>query len=224
MKQSTSLSFSEVMRGYLAFGEVDAARGAAVGRAEHTRLTLRLTIEIPDFERFASDPREQARVTGSISCDALGGSLPVEQGWFNLFVDAAEHASMLMAYRLFARDSIGHPITLSGVKRARGVGWRGVWPDTTTLFTQLLAGHVPAPNEAGADVIAAGIVAIRPLDFVRQLTTLRAHGPARDAGAPALFRFGVFFAQHVWRAEHSAMRRTDPDMQSLYRTDIEHGA
>jgi cholesterol oxidase len=52
-----------------------------------------LTIEVPDIDRFGTDPLRSAGAIGYLRCDALGGQLPVERGWFNLFVDTEPASS-----------------------------------------------------------------------------------------------------------------------------------
>jgi len=54
------------------------------------------------------------------------------------------------------------------------------------------AGDIPA----GADVRAAGMLVIKPLDFAKQLTTFRTDGPA---GIAALAAFGRLFLGELWR-------------------------
>jgi cholesterol oxidase len=78
-----------------------------------------------------------------------------------------------MLYRLFFRDGAGHPLTLSGYKLIEDNAGFDVWRDTTTLFTRVLRGHVDEPGEAGAEIVASGVLRIRIRDFARQLTTFR---------------------------------------------------
>jgi hypothetical protein len=78
-----------------------------------------------------------------------------------------------MLYRLYFRDGAGHPLTLSGHKLIENNAGFDVWRDTTTLFTRVLRGHVDEPGEAGAELVAAGVLRIRARDFARQLTTFR---------------------------------------------------
>jgi cholesterol oxidase len=154
-----------------------------------------LTIEVADIERFETDPLRAAGAVGYLRCDALGGQLPVEQGWFNLFVDT-EPGVKRMLYRLWFRDGVGHPLTLTGFKLVRDDAGFDVWKDTTTLFTQVLRGHVEEGGDAQAELVASGVLRIRVRDFAKQLTTFRAGGPSIGAQLGALVKFGwVFLAQ-----------------------------
>jgi cholesterol oxidase len=136
---------------------------------------------------------------GYLQCDALGGRLPVEQGWFNLFVDVAPGVKHML-YRLWFADGVGHPLTLTGFKLVKDDAGFDVWKDTTTLFTRVFQGHVAEGDEEGAEELAAGILIIRARDFAKQLTTFRAGGPALGAQLGALVKFGVIFVRQLAEA------------------------
>jgi cholesterol oxidase len=168
----TTVRFTEEMLGHVTFGEEDYLRGAAAERDGAGALKFHLTIVVDDIERFAADPRRSAGAVGYVESDALGGRLPVEHGAFNLFVDTQPGVKRML-YRLYFRDGAGHPLTLSGHKLIENNAGFDVWRDTTTLFTRVLRGHVDEPGEAGAELVAAGVLRIRARDFARQLTTFR---------------------------------------------------
>ena len=195
----TSVRFTEEMRGYVSFGEEDYGRGAREGRASKTRLMFRLTIEVEDLDRFAADDRRQARAGGRVRCEALGGKLAVESGAFNLFVDDHDPASKRMLYRLFFRDGVGHPLTLAGFKVVREGSGGHVWRETTTLYVRVLRGYVEEGEEPGAEVVASGIMRLRPWDFARQLTTFRAGGPSLAGRIAAVGRFDALFLGALWQ-------------------------
>jgi hypothetical protein len=188
----SSVQFTEEMLGHVTFGEADFERGAAPERDGAGALKFHLTIVVDDMDRFGADPRRRAAAHGYLVCDALGGRLPVEHGVFNLFVDT-EPGVKRMLYRLFFRDGAGHPLTLSGYKLVRDDAGFDVWKDTTTLFTRVLRGHVDEHAEAGAEIVASGVLRIRMRDFARQLTTFRAGGDGAGAKLGALARFGTIF-------------------------------
>jgi hypothetical protein len=168
----TSVRFTEEMLGHVTFGEEDFHRGALADRDGAGALKFHLTIVVDDIDHFGSDPLRAAGAQGYLVSDALGGKLPVERGWFNLFVDT-EPGVKRMLYRLFFRDGAGHPLTLSGYKLVKDDAGFDVWRDTTTLFTRVLRGHVDEASEAGAEMVASGVLRIRGRDFARQLTTFR---------------------------------------------------
>jgi cholesterol oxidase len=167
-----SVRFTEEMLGHVTFGEEDFLRGAVAERDGAGALKFHLTIVVDDIVRFGSDPQRSASAHGYIVSDALGGKLPVEHGAFNLFVDTAPGVKRML-YRLFFRDGAGHPLTLSGYKLIEDNAGFDVWRDTTTLFTRVLRGHVDEASEAGAEMVASGVLRIRARDFALQLTTFR---------------------------------------------------
>lgn len=215
----TSVAFTETMRGTIALGAADPVAGAALGTARGDGIVFELTITADDIDAFRDDPLHPARATGWVECDVLGGRLPVERGWFHLFVAAPGMPGRRMLYRLWLTDAAGTPVTLVGCKVIRDDPGFDLWRDTTTLTVHLLAGHA-APSDGADDaatlvravtdpgdrdaVIAAGTMVIRPLDFAKQLTTFRAGGargatvtPAR--GAAAIAAFGALFLGELWR-------------------------
>jgi cholesterol oxidase len=195
--EAASVEFTETMKGFVTFGEetdFDAAYRA--GRKTGTALDFTLTITATDIERFVSDPAHEGVAVGHVSCDALGGQRPVERGVFNLFVDQdGDKANKRMFYRLYFTDGTGHPLTMIGHKIVVNDGRFEIWHDTSTLYTRVLTGHVPEEEDAGAAVIATGILHIHPLDFAHQLTTFRVHPAGR---LDALARFGALFAGDLW--------------------------
>ena len=196
---TSSVRFTEEMLGHVTFGELDFARGARPNRDGSGAFKFHLTIEVEDIEAFGNDPLRPATAIGWVECDALGGRLPVERGWFNLFVDV-EPGVKHMLYRLWFRDGVGHPLTMTGFKVVKDDAGFDVWKDTTTLFTRVLQGHVAEGDDDAATVIASGIIVIRARDFAKQLTTFRAGGPSLGKQLGALTKFGVIFAQQLAEA------------------------
>ena len=208
MTLPASVRFTEEMLGHMTFGEEDFQRGASADRDGATPLMFHLTIVVDDIERFQSDPRLAAGAIGYIECDALGGRLPVEHGDFNLFVDT-EPGVKNMLYRLFFRDSAGHPLTLTGFKLVKDDAGFDVWRDTTALFTRVLRGHVHEGDEAGAELVGSGVLRIRVRDFAKQLTTFRVGGPGPAAKAGALARFMIIFLGQLAEAYLRKGRRAN---------------
>ena len=205
----TKVSFTEEMKGFMTFGEMDFERGARSGKESGTAVMFRLTITVDGVNRFVADPDHDTEdLEGYVECAALGGRLEVERGSrFNLFVDDADPARKRMFYRLFFRDAQGNPLTLSGFKDVYDDPGFDVWKDTTTLYTRVLRGHVSEAEEEAAKrdaaryeemVAASGIIIIHFFDFLRQLTTFRAEGPTLSDRAAALARFGSLFMGKLW--------------------------
>ncbi|WP_137843560.1 GMC family oxidoreductase [Microbacterium sp. 2FI] len=192
------MEFTEQMKGYIALGETDPITGWTVGRHLTQRFMFQLTITAPDVERFTALGDHTAVAEGYVDCDLLGGSLPVQRGWANLFVATDDALTKEMRYRLWFSDLSGSPMTMYGFKVVRDDAGLDVWTDTSTLYITLMRGHVPpgenGGQDAGADVIGAGMLRILPLDFARQMMTFRGSG-----GGPltSIARFGTFFMKSM---------------------------
>jgi len=196
---TSSVRFTEEMLGHVTFGEIDFARGAQPDRDGSSAFKFHLTIEVSDIESFSNDPLRPATAVGYVVGDAFGGKLPVEQGWFNLFVDV-EPGVKHMLYRLWFRDGVGNPLTMTGFKLVKDDAGFDVWKDTTTLFTRILQGHVPEGEDGTAVILASGTIIIRARDFAKQLTTFRAGGPSIGAKVGAIAKFGLIFGQQLAEA------------------------
>jgi hypothetical protein len=211
--QPASVQFTEEMLGHVTFGESDFNRGAAADRPGAAFFKFHLTIVVDDIKRFGVDPMRQAGAFGWIQSDALGGRLPVERGVFNLFVDT-EPGVKHMLYRLYFRDGVGHPLTMTGYKLVRDDAGFDVWRDTTTLFTRVLRGHVEAHEDDAAEMVASGVLRIRVRDFAKQLTTFRSHGPGVGQQLGALVKFGwIFLGQLAEAYVFSKGRRNGQDQR-----------
>lgn len=204
----STVRFTEQMKGFVDFAEEDFARGYESGRRHGTSLMFRLTIEIPDMDRFVADPDRAAIASGWVGCEELGGRLQVQRGTFNLFVEGERPGEKRMLYRLHFADGVGHRLTLSGCKVIHDDPGIDLWPDTSTLYTKVLRGHVGPEEEAKAELVASGILRIRKLDFIRQLTTFRGSGRTKMAGLRGLARFNMLFAGELRKVYMSPRKFT----------------
>lgn len=195
---ATSLQFTEEMKGYVAFGELDCGQGFRQGKDSGISLMFHLTIGTDDVDRFIADVAHEMSAHGWVECEQLGGRLEVGKGVFNLFAESGNPSRSTMRYRLFFRDGAGNPLTLTGVKDVHDEPGFDLWSDTTTLYMRVLRGHVEADRETDAEVTASGILRIHPRDFARQLTTFRVHGPSAEDRANALADFGRLFLGELW--------------------------
>jgi cholesterol oxidase len=202
---SYSVQFTEKMVGAFTFGERAYEAGYRAGQEGPSGsggdLMFRLTIATDDVDRFVEDRDHPAVARGYVQSDPLGGRLPVEAGLFNLFVDEAPKVRHML-YRLYFSDVTGRPLTLAGYKDVRPGPITKVWPETSTLYVRVLAGHVPVLDggEAATDgIVGSGILRIPVLAFAKQLTTFRSSGPSRLGQLRALETFGRLFAAELWQ-------------------------
>ena len=193
-----SLQFSEVMRGFLTKGETDYQKGYDAGKKAHADSMVHLTIRLDDVDRFVTDPQHEATITGEFKSTLFGGSRPVQDGTFNLFVDIDDATRKAMYYRIWFTDPQGQELTLVGFKDVKDDPGRDEWEDTTTLFTRILTGHVNADQDSASTIVASGIIKIQLLDFLQQLTTFRVEGGSVADRTNALGRFGRLFLGKLW--------------------------
>ena len=196
-----SLQFTERMVGAFAFAETNYDAGYQAGMRDGAALEFRLTIATDDVEALIADPEHSAVPTGYVGCDALGGRRQVLEGTFDLFVDEPKRIRHML-YRLYFSDSTGRPLTLAGFKDVRPAPLAAVWPETSTLYTRILSGHVPVPDggsEVTEGIVGSGILRIRPIDFAWQLTTMRVRGPTWPGRFKAFESFGRLFFGELWQ-------------------------
>jgi predicted acylesterase/phospholipase RssA len=187
------LGFSERMSGWFSFGEDDPATGARRGRAEDTGLDLHLDVHVDGIARFVVDPERTAQVSGRLHAEALGGRCPVESGELNLFSSGPDPGVTTMRYTLRFRDAVGHPLTLSGVKRlADDPGW-DLWHDASTLFVTLHAGHHDVVPDDPSGLLGSGIVRVSPLGVLGQVLSMRSDARTFPQRAEVVLRYGQLF-------------------------------
>jgi hypothetical protein len=198
----TSLTFTEEMKGFVKTGATATTHeeyqsAAAQGKDANGALMFHLDISVADVDAFVVSPTHQTRADGYIDSPVFGGRCPVSNGTVNLLINGADPTKKQMIYRLFFTGADGKPYTLAGFKDIEGPAISAVWNETTTLYTQILDGHV-APGALGA-VRAAGVIVIRPEDFFfRQLFSFRTEGPSIAARLAAMNKFGAMFLGKIW--------------------------
>jgi cholesterol oxidase len=204
-----SLQFTERMIGAFTFAETDYQAGYRQGQRSANTLLFRLTIGTDDVDALIADPEHRAVPRGYVECDSLGGRLPVTEGLFDLFVDEGA-TTRHMLYRLYFADGEGRQLTLAGFKDVAPAPLRAVWPETSTLYTRILDGHVPVADGgegATAGIVGSGILRIRPADFAWQLSTFRVRGPTWSGRLRALDAFGGLFLAELWQVFDPIRRR-----------------
>lgn len=170
--QKVGIEFTETMSGHFSSSvKDDYQRGAKQGEQENSPFTFTLTIVSEDVEATISDPEHQARMLGTVIAPALSPRpLTVNEGKFSLFVvDPTEPATRRMWYKMPLTADNGRVYFFEGFKLIRDRPLTDVWADTTTLYITLFDGA-----DGNAPVLGKGILIIRPQDFLRQLSTMRA--------------------------------------------------
>ncbi len=207
--------WSEMFKGWLAFGMTDFNQAMLSEHREPARATL--SVAIPHLDSFlgrqadggVSDrPARAADVSsGSIECDGFSGPLTVTGGTFLAFVTAgdAEPRDALhqrMRYDLELRGPTGDRFRLEGFKLIENDPGYDSWSDTTTLFVRIYSAGAPgaanAPDGAPPPV-AIGVLRIGPPAFLRELATFRGTGGSLAERIKAVARYQWFFASSLAR-------------------------
>jgi predicted acylesterase/phospholipase RssA len=198
---AASIQFTEEMKGFVSRGAAattkpDYQHAAEAGRQNNGALMFHLDVKAPDVDEFITSPEHRASANGYIDSALYGTRRPVADGVVQLLVSAGDPSRKEMRYRLFFTAADGRDLTLVGFKDISGRSLKDVWPETTTLYTQILIGHV-AEGAAGT-VEASGVIVIHPDDFfLRQLFSFRVGGPI-GGRVQALARFGAMFFGKLW--------------------------
>lgn len=193
-KDRMGISFTESMRGYWsdAVRDEDYRAAYADGRRMDRSLSFIVSVIADDLGALIQADNHQARIIGTVSIPALSTEpLTVTDGIFNLFVkDDSDPSARRMRYRMLMRAKEGKAYFFEGFKRIRDDFGPDVWDDTTTLYVTLHEG-----DDDNGPILGRAILKISPVDFIRQMTTVRVTNAASvEERLRAQARFGQFFA------------------------------
>jgi cholesterol oxidase len=185
-------TFTETMGGYVAPGDLPYAAAARAGRTSGAPLRFVVTILADDLASLVHDSAHQARMAGTVDSPMFGGTCPIENGTFNLFIED-DSGRKQMRYRMVFSDSDGKRFRLEGFKDVHNDYILDVWKDTTTLFTT-----IRREDDGEAPIVATGILKIRAVDLVPQVLSMRALNPRHPGShVRALASFGWFFTGRI---------------------------
>ena len=187
------LQFTETMRGFFSTKIADNyQRAAQQGQQDGSRFEFTLTVVSDDLEQMLTAQDHKARMFGSVTVPVLGAEpLTVTDGEFNLFiVDPEQVNTRQMRYRIKMTAQNGKVYYLDGFKLVHDDPGIDIWADTTTLYITMYDG-----DSANSPVLGKGILKILPVDFIKQMTTLKITNASNLAQRlHALDRFSRFFA------------------------------
>ena len=166
------------------------AGSAAAALVEH-QILLDLTWVIRDLGAFFDDPRHRLLIAGSVTCDALGGELPVTGGHVDLF-GSGEDGAVVMQYLIDLTAPSGL-LRLGGEKAIVHDSAWDMWADTTTLPVEVRA---RAPRGEGGELVVAGEVRLSFPEVLRSIVSMRQRGPLRRSVA-AVVAFDRFFVSRL---------------------------
>ncbi|HEY0757848.1 MAG TPA: hypothetical protein VGD59_01185 [Acidisarcina sp.] len=188
---SIGITFKELMSGAFALGETDPETGAAKGA--DSVLSMHGTVTIDDIDAFIEDPEHGGTLDVVMDWPPLGSALPAPGGVFNLFSPSGDPSLKLMVYE-WGLDHEGKSYYFAGHKNVAVHPVTKLWPDTTTLYTQLHEGKDKTGPVVGAGIITLSVEQL--VNMGRQFKPLNA--PSTQAGLAAIERFGSFFLGELW--------------------------
>ena len=162
----------------LAFEETMA--GAIADRP----LRFDVQIRIADLGEFLERPEHQAAMTGSVTCPDLGGTVPIRDGRFQLFVPDAASGMRQMRY-FFRFPANGGTYCLAGHKDVHDDPGFDVVEDLTCLHSEIHAG-----SDEAAPLYGTGDLRFALRDLPAMMASLHvegAHGWSDEVAARLAF-------------------------------------
>lgn len=191
-KSTPGIQFTESMKGFFSTQHEDGFEKAAEqGRSEDSRFEFVLTISSDDLEDMLESESHQAQMSGSVTALSLASEpLTVTQGIFNLFIKDPENVNVRkMRYRFAMIAKDGKQWYVDGFKTIRDDTGFDVIKDTTTLYITIYEGA-----DHNSPVYGRGVLNIKPLDFQKQMTTMKAtHVDSLEKRLEYIGKFGKFF-------------------------------
>lgn len=207
-KQTTGIEFTEKMTGYFAFGvsNNDYESAYTHGKEVNNTFDFVLTIRSDDANDMTSNPKHEAKMAGSVHAPGLSKQpMSAVEGVFNLFVDDPDQVdTRLMKYRMKLLADDGKEYYFKGYKIIQRHSVFKMWSDTSTLYITIYEG-----NDDKGRVLGQGILNIKPEDFIKQLTTMKAVNAESISDAfKAEAAFGSFFSRSLFY-EYAGIFRPD---------------
>jgi uncharacterized protein (DUF362 family) len=192
------LQFEESMAGYLGKGENDPTEGVAVGRRQGTQIRFDVRITISDLDRFLKVGKHKAELSGTVTCDLLGGTFEIFDGTFNLFSLDPETGMRQMVYSFGFRDADGQVYYFHGHKEIQDDRDKiDVVEDMTRLFITIYQGE----NEQ-APVYGAGEMYFKLKDGPAMVSSMKVLGAKTMWQKVAAYSAFTSFAYGALRDEY----------------------
>ncbi|WP_109481747.1 GMC oxidoreductase [Paraburkholderia sp. C35] len=185
------LRFTETMIGTYYAGDVKPD-GQQDDPASGTPIRFTVTVVSDDLDDMLVNRQHQARMVGTLNCDALSPQpMTVSDGIFNLFVvDETNVDRRNMNYRMTLDTVDGKHFYLTGQKIITHTSLAELWKQTNTLYAKI--------RESAADdapVIGHATLVITPENFLKQQRTIEVtNAPNVEKRLAYKLKFGRFFA------------------------------
>ncbi|WP_051469942.1 GMC family oxidoreductase N-terminal domain-containing protein [Fischerella sp. PCC 9605] len=187
------IQFTETMRSFFSTQvKDDYQKAAQQGKKDNSSLEFTVTVIADDLEVLLNDPNHPAKIVGTVKALAISADpLTVTNGKFNLFVQEQDQPdTRQMRYRMYMTAETGQTYYFEGFKQIHDDPGFDVWSDTTTLYITVYEG-----DSSNNPVLGKGILKIQPVDFIKQMTTLKVtNAENRWQQLQAIDRFSRFFA------------------------------
>lgn len=238
VESKVGVEFTETMRGFFST-DIKSGKfedGYEKGKDQDSPIEFTLTISSSDVYDMIQNPNHTARMIGTVKAPRLSSKpLSVLNGTFNLFVDDPSNVNTkLMKYSMVLNSEEGQDYYFYGYKKVHNEKRKlDLWPDNSTLFTTVYKGR-----SAKGEVVGIGILKIQPLDFAKQMTTLKAtNGSSKSEELKAVADFGKFFSKSLFEVygralvpdtffnakarprERRPLRTADPEVYPLVTDD-----
>lgn len=151
--QHIRLTLDESLTGWFGVGHKDPVEGRVHGKLHNAKLVMRSHITIENLSAFIEQPAHMAALEGTISFEALGKTLPMQDGTFNVFVVDPATGERQMVYEARFVTPGGAHYFLRGVKHIVDNPGFDVLSDMTTLFTTIYEGDDDQGTVYGAGQI-----------------------------------------------------------------------
>ncbi|HRX93018.1 MAG TPA: GMC family oxidoreductase N-terminal domain-containing protein [Chitinophagaceae bacterium] len=196
-RSTVGIQFTETMKGFYAETSTNDnyQEGFDKGKLAENSFAFTLTIRSEDVDDIISNPKHEARMTGTVSAPQLSSTpLGVEEGYFNLFTDDPDSVNTkLMKYRMLLRSEDDKEYYFKGFKYVHHNKGFDEWAETSTLYITIFEGN----NDSGK-ILGQGILHIAIDDFKKQMKTMKAVNATsvKDALAAEL-KFGKYFTKSL---------------------------
>jgi len=191
------IQFTETMKGYFSCDEKKSFEvGEKLGENAGSVFEFTLTVTSDDVEGMLADPNHQAKLAGIVKAPALSSKpLTISDGIFNLFVDGqADVPTKLMKYSMVMHSEECKSYYFYGYKVIRDDKGFDMWKDTCTLFITVHDGE-----DETSPVLGKGILVIKTVDFVKQMTTMKVlHATSKMEEIKTMAKFGKYFSGSLY--------------------------
>lgn len=192
---AVGIRFTEKMAGYFATGDSSFETAFRKGKGDRKNGSFEfvLTIISRDVDRMLDDPEHKAHMFGTVVAPGLSlRPLTAGNGIFQLFVQDPDNAKThYMRYNMILHAEEGETYHFEGHKVIHDDFGFDMWADTTTLFITV--------TQPDGSLVGRGMLKINPMDFMKQLTTVRAfNGVNVLDNAKAVAKFTEFFTKKLY--------------------------